>query len=393
MKHPKTPSENTPIKEENLQATAELESPVTDRVALALRKEDIKYRGPLSYRGLRITGWLCFALSQLAVILSLGQMMGATGEVPSAVTVILGLLGAMMMPLFVLANFSLILRNHTSYKRVLLFFGGMTLVIILAFYIVVQRYTKAVVNLICDTPAEAQEMLDTLFGHMFVSGINVFLDLFLCTLFAFFLNYRPKKFFTGKKIAIFRCFALLPLIYTVGFFIIKYLNAMERITVSTLLIPLFPSKSFIIFVAFAIVALYIKFFEVRHVRKGCTLEEVQQYEQTNRNSLRVSIVTSIVFALCAIVDVAIYVAFVLVARDRPGMTEAGLEAYGTTLSQLGFGQGLSLLLVIPFVLLFSYTREVKHKQLDKLVPIGGIAMVLIVFAEGIYFVLTHIPKG
>ena len=34
-------------------------------------EEDIKYRGPLSYRHFRIFGWLCIALSQVVMLIGI----------------------------------------------------------------------------------------------------------------------------------------------------------------------------------------------------------------------------------------------------------------------------------------------------------------------------------
>ena len=57
----------------------------------------------------------------------------------------------------------------------------------------------------------------------------------------------------------------------------------------------------------------------------------------------------------------------------------------------GIGAGISLALVAPIALLFSYTREPKNPKLDKFVPIGGIALMILIILEGTYFVLTHLP--
>lgn len=43
-------------------------------------------------------------------------------------------------------------------------------------------------------------------------NINLFIDLFMCTLFMFFLDYVPEKHFQGKKLRIFRAMALIPVI-------------------------------------------------------------------------------------------------------------------------------------------------------------------------------------
>ena len=44
-------------------------------------------------------------------------------------------------------------------------------------------------------------------------AFNIFLDMFLCTLLLFFADYRPKRFFKGKLLYLFRSFAILPVLY------------------------------------------------------------------------------------------------------------------------------------------------------------------------------------
>lgn len=73
-------------------------------------------------------------------------------------------------------------------------------------------------------PESVLTLLEDLFFLMQKQGFfafNIFIDLFLCTLFMYFLIAYPKRVFTGKKRYIFRSFALLPIAYEVCAIIMK----------------------------------------------------------------------------------------------------------------------------------------------------------------------------
>jgi hypothetical protein len=62
-------------------------------------------------------------------------------------------------------------------------------------------------------------------------------------------------------------------------------------------------------------------------------------------------------------------------------------------SAMGFGNAIQLLLMPPFVLLFSYTRKPRFPILDMLIPVAGIALILFVYLEGIHQLLPLLPVG
>jgi hypothetical protein len=59
---------------------------------------------------------------------------------------------------------------------------------------------------------------------------------------------------------------------------------------------------------------------------------------------------------------------------------------------MGFGNAIQLLLMPPFVLLFSYTRTHKNKLIDIFIPIVGIACILIIYLQGSFQILQIMPK-
>lgn len=51
---------------------------------------------------------------------------------------------------------------------------------------------------------------------------------------------------------------------------------------------------------------------------------------------------------------------------------------------LGIGQTMSMIFAIPFIMLYSYTRSHKNKTIDIAIPIASVALLALVYLEGIY---------
>ena len=361
---------------------------VTGEAGLAL-KPDIKYRGPLSYRVMRIIGWLCFELSVLGLIM--GIIVGISGD-PNAEKLqplirVLKALRSYMMPFFLIANYSIILKERYSYKNLFRLYGSLTLLIIISFYLFSERYLDGALHIFFDTAEQRLNMKNAIFKQFASGGINVFLDLLLCTLFTYFVNYKPKKYFQGKKIYIFRSFAFLVVIYEIASFVLKILMAQQKINISTYLTPWVATKPPILFVAFVFITFFIKNREKLFIKHGGSKELYESFLQTNRNSLHVSVFMTIIFSIASIIDFLILVILIGVLSLKYGdMAMIIVDSYTTA----GIGGGVGLIFISPILLLFSYTRRHKNKYIDRYIPIGGIIIAIFLVIEGIYFVLTHL---
>ena len=356
--------------------------------------DDFHYRGPLSYRYLRIMGWLFFAASQIGPILQLASGVGVIGEPNSLLLDFLSILATTMMPLFLLANFSVIMRSRNSYKKLFILYGGLALAIIIGYYAFIERYLFAVVNLLAETPEDAKRIIALIFSEFMGGGINPFLDMFLCTLFSFFLVYRPKKFFQGKLIWLFRSFGILVIAYEVIAFAFKYSYAVGSIELAHWMMPWLTFKPFSVFVVFVVITLAIKWKEHRFLKQGHTLEEYDAHMKTNRHSFHVAIFLAIVFAIGGILDFVANLTLTFTVAQFYGVeaSEYALLLFSERLLRAGIGRGITLLPVAPIILLFSYTRDHKNPKIDTFVPIGGILLTIMVNIEGIYFVLSHLKK-
>ena len=58
---------------------------------------------------------------------------------------------------------------------------------------------------------------------------------------------------------------------------------------------------------------------------------------------------------------------------------------------VGFGGSVEMIFLTPLMLLFSYTREPKNKAIGKMIPMAGIALIIIIFLEFIRYALFHLP--
>ena len=83
-------------------------------------EQDIRYRGPLNYRHFQILGWLCIVVSQVVLILNLGERMGRLPESYAQLQMPLTFISFLSLPFLLLANFAQIMNGRTSYKTLLL---------------------------------------------------------------------------------------------------------------------------------------------------------------------------------------------------------------------------------------------------------------------------------
>ena len=221
--------------------------------------------------------------------------------------------------------------------------------------------------------------------------INVFTDLFIFTLFHFFVNYVPKKHFQDKKLIIFRLFALLPVFYMIVSYILKVLSGLGYIDLPTFFVPLMMSKSPLIFLLFVIVSLWIKMRQ-RHFKKlGFTKEEYQKFLKTKRNSFSFSLHLSIFIFIIVIIDLIFYI---IIYSQYAWVADASESLFRYILATYSAGDCIPLLLSIPFVMLYSYTK--KHddntKNIDIIIPLGGLALIAIVYFECFYQIISALLR-
>ena len=325
-------------------------------------EDDIRYRGPISFQGFQVLGWLCLVGTVVLTLLNIARKADPyTAEMTEEYMPIIETLADLSLPFLLIANYSRILSNFEGYKKQLIRTGGTAAAIFIASCFIYSRYILGNYIILTDDPAQAEIILDDLIHNKVKNGFvdfNIFIDLFLCALFMFFLNVRPKRIFTGKKVLFIRFFALVPVAYELASLALKYMSASHQITLPLWSFPLLTVKPPMTFVLFMLLAFHIKVRERRFCRHGRSHEEYLAYLKTNRNSLHFSLWLMFLLVLTAVLDIIALILFsaVTAVEAGAGNTEEQLAEFVKAAVALGFGQTIPQLFLVPLMLLFSYSR-------------------------------------
>ncbi len=441
---------------------------------------DLKYRGPLSSRGLRFIALLAMTGSQLAALfLGIRKLASYAGpEIADSVLSprtalifsFLQSLGGITFPLLLIASMSVVIRNREKIFRVMLsnfLLAGVTyfFIVFIAEQMVItlikilpgvlpeirnlDKTLEIILKAVIDqqtagdligalsgkgiTPEMLAAVIGSLSGEVFnadqmtalLSGadgaanlselvvsslpaildgfgltneqtldraanyitrglvrshlnLNVFLDLFLCTVFWFFITYKPKKL-AGGPLLLFRCCAVFPMLYLLLGAVLMGMNRVDwvRISLPLWLVGLLPSRKLPGILLFLAMALYVKYHEAEEFRRGGDDDTFRDFLRSNRHSLRFAVFMCIVLGLLSLADWG-----------------AG-QIDGGRLSPWGIGVSTTMYLAIPFVLLFSYNREPRFRILNAFVPVYYVLNYLLLFlvALSLIYVAPQILNG
>ena len=360
---------------------------------------DIKYSGPLSFQSFQILGWSCIVITVIMVLMKIAMKVNpADTQRFETINDIISYIAELSLPFLLMANFSRILNNTDGYRKQLLRNGGAMAALFLVFMIFFNRYIVGTVGLLLQDPKEAHSLVMTSFYGVSPKGFfafNIFVDLFLCTLVMYFMNARPTKVFTGKKIYIFRAFTILPIAYEVASIILKGKAAAGSILIPSWAFPLLTVKPPMTFVVFVFLAIHIKTRELRYCRHGKTHEDYQEFLKTNRNAWHFSVYAAIVLFIAGVIDLIL--ALFLLA-GQAGSVEAldaimeSEKAFKNTIAMsIGFGKSVCLIVFAPIVLLFNYTKIPKNKTVGMLIPVAGILLIALIGVQGIYQLVSIAP--
>jgi hypothetical protein len=316
-------------------------------------------------------------------------------EVKFAKLDLLGYIPSMSLPFMLIANFSRILNNEEGYKKQLLRNGLATLGIFVGFNAFFYHYIVGVVNFISADQSQVMPLLMGLVSMVTTYGFvsfNIFIDLFLCTLFMFFLFYRPQKVFTGKLLFLFRLFAILPVGYEFGSLMLKVACANGQVTIPIWAFPLLTVKPPMTFVVFMLMVIFLKLREVRFRRHGKTHEDYEEFLQTNRNSLHFSIFLTVMLIIASFADLIIMIVMMI---QQAGSIEAfellDPNNFQPIAIAVGFGKSIPLIFISPIMLLYSYTRKPRFEKIGTLIPVVGIGLIAIIAIQGVYQLIAVAP--
>ncbi len=368
--------------------------------------DDIKYLGPISYREFRIIGWLCIIFAQVVILMGFAGKFNPDFALKIAGRrSVLTFVSNLSLPLLLFSNFAIILSNKNGYKKQLISYGGLVVGIFLLYVLFFHHFILGTYAGLIRNPAAAKESMTEIIrsatkGKGFFA-FNIFVDLFLCTSVMYFLNHEPKRVFVGKKRIIFRLFAILPIAYEALSIYLKWLSTGNEIRLPFIIYPLLTVKPPMTFVTFIILALFVKIREKRFCRNGRSLEEYQEFLNTRRNSLNFSVFASIILVVMGLVDLFITIIFpairfgmqstVDIATASAEAIQVGLMSDLTRMMDIGFGGSISLILLAPFMLLFSYNRTRKHPEYDFAIPIAAVVLIVLTYFQGIYQTVRILP--
>ena len=421
-------------------------------------ENDIRYLGPLNTQHFKLLGWLCIVISQVAVIVKMGGRLDPGYAADSAsLLVALGYIVDLALPFLLIASFAQILDAGRGYGRQLLVNGAAAAGICALTYLVFYRYIVGDLAAVLEDPSEALPTVKSALSYVTPYGFlafNIFIDLFLCTLTMVFLNYKPRRVFTGRARIVFRLLALLPIGYEVGCMLLKLRAARGVIEIPVWAYPLLTTKPPMTFVLFVALALFVKTRELRFRRHGKTHEEYQAFLKTRRNSLNFSVFLAIMLMIVSVLDFVVVLGFsvnevVLTARPEIEASASPTPSEGAQAAQptraaaqplpaaqrrtfataqpepaagevaataeapesntadneimasidtgmrlagaVGFGGSIGLIFLAPLVLLFSYTRKPKYPMLDLAIPVAGIVAIVLVYLEATHQLLSMLP--
>ena len=121
---------------------------------------DIKYRGPISYQGFQVLGWLCIVMGVVVVMMKLSIKVNP--EMKARLDWIgkfLVYVPPLSLPFLLIANFSRILNNEEGYKKQLLRNGLATLGIFVGFNAFFYRYIIGSLKLLTVEPNQVMPMV------------------------------------------------------------------------------------------------------------------------------------------------------------------------------------------------------------------------------------------
>ena len=344
-----------------------------EKIDKLFAKKDIKYRGPLTYRSIRVLGFILMIFAQIYLAYTL---VNKFVDVPQGVldTVdVLNFLSAFALPMFLAANFCVIMSSRNKIKKYLLSYSIIAIAIYLGVVLVYYRYLYGAMFAIVKDKDLAILMADSISNKLFggMVNYNVFIDLALFSMFFFFLFYTPKKPLTRKMYLAFRWCSIIPVLLATTSFVLYGLNYMGKIELSMAVLALLPNRSLTIYIIMFALSIVMKLRKKIFIKWGGNSEEYEQYLHTNRNSLEVAIINSIVVLVICLIDFAImYIDISLVL--------------------FGLGTSWYVVAIIPFIFLLSYSRKPKIALLDYVLPALFVVACVIVYLEAFLYGVKHL---
>ena len=334
--------------------------------------KDIKYRGIFSGRTMKIIGFVLMFFAQ--VYLCIG-IINKFIEMPQSIlnfADVMLTLSFFALPMFLSAKFCVIMTSKKKIKKTVIAYSIIAISIFLLVLFFFYRYMIGIGRALNpDNPAEAYKFAETITKGAFgkIINYNVFVDLALFSLFYFFLFHNPKKFEGKKSVLAFRLCCIIPVIFAVISAILYGLYNFGKIDLPVAVLAILPCRSLTVYAIFFGIAFIIKLRQHLFAKWGGTQEEYELYAKSNRSSLEISVVSSIIIFVVCLLD------FVL-SQINPFVVFFGI------------GFNYYYVFSIPVIMLLSYTRKTKSSIWDYIMIAIFVFAVIILYLETGLFIIS-----
>lgn len=336
--------------------------------------KDIKYRPFISANLLRIIAVILLGISQIAAIALLYfKMVGGLTEEGTAKLNFFKSFVNISTPMLLVTILANITRNKEKLKRYCIIYFilavGFYLTEIFIFRVIVVPFLEEtflyMLNVEGEMPQEAHAFILKIVSYIssVFANLNTFLDIFLCSFFAFFALYEPK-IKSRKCMIAFRWCALIPVVYFLISNILTSLHNYGILNYGIEIGALVVHRNYACFAFFFIVILYLKYREKRINEKDKRFMEYSKYATTNKGLLffNLSIITLIL--ILSLID------FLLSLIPNA--------------SYLNIGTAYTMFLCTPLLLFFNSQRK-KHNKLTAIVVISYMSVIF--FIVFLFFIL------
>jgi len=264
--------------------------------------------------------------------------------------------GKLCAPLLLVGLFSDLTVKKKNIGKKLVLYGALSIVFYVG--IIITRYALSDVldDLIKETALPdafddlvlktLEQALSDIFSVYL--QINVFIDLFMATLFYLFVVYVPKSEFWKKRKKLFRSFSSLPVLFIIASLVLGALNKSGVIFLPIYVTALLTYKGVAAHILFAAIVLFNKYRKKLYERKNRELS-YDDYEKTNRFIFMFSVFMAALVLLIAIVNYLLY--------------KIGYELGITWILAMKFDNNIFYGFLAPVFLFYNYKTKFRFKYI------------------------------
>lgn len=337
--------------------------------------KDIRFRPFISANLLRLIAMILLGIAQVASVLMVYMKISGnlTSDLARELTWYKNLVN-LSTPFILVTIIANVTRNPQSLKKYCIkyfiyaiLFYAFEIILFRCFIVPFLEQTfMYMLNVEGQMPKEAHIIILKMLSYISssFSNLNTFIDVFICTLFAFFVLYQPK-FKHQKSIKIFRTMTILPVIYIVASFILIGFNKMGYISYGIEFGALLIHRSYVCLLFFIFIILYIKY-----KRKTMSNEDDDKYlgyVNTNRGLMYFNIVIVSVLLVLSTFD------FLLSFIPNSEYFNVGSSYY--------------IIVGIPLLLLLFNSQRKKHNKITN-VLIASYMTIIGLIITGIFIMIS-----